>query len=644
VKNTEERIPLRAGPWSLLYENGDLRNLRLAGRLAVLRVYAAVRDEDWGTVPAALRVHEREIRSDGFCIRYEAEHRQGSIHFVWQGLLTGDANGVITFSLDGEAKTTFRRNRIGFCLLHPAACAGDHCTIKHTEGTVSETRLPECIAPEQPVPPFAEMRGLTQEIGDGWQVGFQFAGDTFEMEDQRNWTDASYKTFCTPLHLPHPVTVAAGTRIQQQVTIRAERCREDAPRLVSIFPTADPSVPVMLTRVGESLPLPAWGLGVPYHRAALTEEQRELLRPLRLSHLRAELRLTEQESGWEEMLFRAATDARSLDIPLEITLLLPSEDESIRRDILHRLRTRLDAWRPAVVRWLALPGRENLRTPPPYPALLADARACLADYAPGAPFAAGTSHDFIFANRFRPPAATGDALTFALNPQTHAFDDASLIETLSTQATVVRSARCIAAGRPIVVSPVTLRPRGNPYAAEPVPWTPPPADPRQRTLFGAAWTLGSLKYLAESGAASLTYYETTGPGGVLDERGVFPLYFVLALIGEFAGGSIVPGRSSDPLAAEVLFLTQGKRRRTLVANLSDTVQTVTVGGQDAWTRIRHLDEAGSPTICREPSALLADGGETIGAENGTLSLSLSPYAVAVLDAVPTGTGTEARRT
>ena len=35
------------------------------------------------------------------------------------------------------------------------------------------------------------------------------------MEDQRNWTDASFKTYSTPLSEPIPVTVKAGTRISQ---------------------------------------------------------------------------------------------------------------------------------------------------------------------------------------------------------------------------------------------------------------------------------------------------------------------------------------------------------------------------------------------------------------------------------------------
>ena len=44
-------------------------------------------------------------------------------------------------------------------------------------------------------------------------------GDTFEMEDQRNWTDASYKTYVRPLALPWPYTLAKGTVIEQAVRL-----------------------------------------------------------------------------------------------------------------------------------------------------------------------------------------------------------------------------------------------------------------------------------------------------------------------------------------------------------------------------------------------------------------------------------------
>ncbi len=45
----EQRV-LRAGPLTMLYENGDLRYIRLGEHEIVRRLYVAVRDRNWGTV------------------------------------------------------------------------------------------------------------------------------------------------------------------------------------------------------------------------------------------------------------------------------------------------------------------------------------------------------------------------------------------------------------------------------------------------------------------------------------------------------------------------------------------------------------------------------------------------------------------
>lgn len=109
--------------------------------------------------------------------------------------------------------------------------------------------------------------------------------------------------------------------------------------------------------------------------------------------------------------------------------------------------------------------------------------------------------------------AVDSMLTFAITPQVHAFDNASRVETLATQAAAVASTRRLAGERPVIVSPVTLKPRHNPYATGPVPPVPPGAlppqvDPRQMSLFAAGWTVGSLKYLAQG---------DVGVGGVSGE-------------------------------------------------------------------------------------------------------------------------------
>jgi hypothetical protein len=36
------------------------------------------------------------------------------------------------------------------------------------------------------------------------RVTCRMEGDTYETEDQRNWTDASYKTYVRPLPCPGP--------------------------------------------------------------------------------------------------------------------------------------------------------------------------------------------------------------------------------------------------------------------------------------------------------------------------------------------------------------------------------------------------------------------------------------------------------
>ena len=43
-------------------------------------------------------------------------------------------------------------------------------------------------------------------------------GDAFEMEDQRNWIDASYKTYVRPLALPWPYTIATGRAVQRSAS------------------------------------------------------------------------------------------------------------------------------------------------------------------------------------------------------------------------------------------------------------------------------------------------------------------------------------------------------------------------------------------------------------------------------------------
>src|SRR5690606_370583 len=106
-------------------------------------------------------------------------------------------------------------------------------------------------------------------------------------------------------------------------------------------------------------------------------------------------------------------------------------------------------------------------------------------------------------------------------PQVHAFDVLSLVENMTAQTATVASTRAICGDKPLVISPITLRPRINPDAtgpaAPPAPGElPDTVDVRQPTAFAAVWTLGSLSNLAQANVAALTYFETTGWRGVME--------------------------------------------------------------------------------------------------------------------------------
>lgn len=629
-----ERAELRAGPLSLVFEEGDLRCVRLQGREILRRVYVAIRDRNWGTIPPRLSNLQKEIAADSFRITYDVENKQGEIDFSWKGTITGEAEGTITFRMDGQARSTSLRNRIGFCVLHPLReCAGQPCVVEQVDGAVIEGAFPRYIAADQA---FLNMRAVSHEVVPGVWAEVRFAGDTFEMEDQRNWTDASYKTYCTPLSLPFPAEVKAGTTISQSVTLRLKgRVPEGREEL----PTSEVRLAVS---AGPAVPLPRLGLAVASHGQPPASKELARLKALNLSHLRVDL--NPFQSGYLATLRSAASEARALGVPLEVALTLSDN----AADELTGVVAALQELKPEVGSWLIYSPREKSATEK----WLKLARRYLSSYDSRAKIGAGTNAYFAELNRDRPPVELVDLVCYSLNPQVHAVDNASLIENLEGQAASVESAHQFAGGLPLAVSTITLKPRFNPDATgsepEPAPGElPSQVDPRQMSLFGAGWTLGSLKRLGESGAYSLTYYETTGWRGVMEtENGsplpakflslaglVFPLYHVLADVGEFAGGSVIPSTSSTALKVEGLVLSRDRHTRILLANLSPEPQSVRVTGANLArsVRVRFLDEANAEQAMLSPEQFRAEMGEGAQTSQDELELRLRPFGIARID-------------
>lgn len=624
------RLTLRAGPLTLEFEPdlAFLRYIRL-GREEVLRgLYCAVRERDWNTVLPQVSNLQVEQGEGSFRLAFDVACTQGEIDFRWRGTVTGDAAGTLVYRMEGEALTTFHTARIGFCVLHPdRECAGKPCLVEHTDGTREHGAFPDAISPHQP---FFDIRALSHEVGPGVTAEVRMEGDTWEMEDQRNWTDSSYKTYSRPLALPWPYEVAAGTRIEQSVTLTLSGLPTGEP---SASRTADDEVELTIgdTAVGV---IPKIGLALG-SGPALSPSEIARLKALHLSHVRVDLHLS--DPGYPEALEAAFALAWRLDAGVEAAVFIPENAEPELRRLATLGRRRIPG--PKELTWLVFPERGLATTEREIDLAL----RCLGYGRLGG----GTNVFFTELNRGRPPADRLQVVCYSVNPQCHAVDDASVVETLRAQATTVESARRLYPGKEIHVSPVTLKARFNPHNPIPIDDSgddpPPSVDTRQRSLFGASWTLGSLKYLAEAGAASVTLYEATGWRGVMERESgpllpekfpsrpgeLFPLYHVLRGIAGYQGLDVHTTTSSHPFQVDALTVQQDEETFVWVANFTAEPRRVRICGlaPGAVARYWTLDEACLSASPRSPDALHEEGATPLQIPTEGVTLELPRFAV-----------------
>lgn len=636
----QELRMLRAGPLSVALDGIDLRYVRAGTTEVVRRIYAGVRDRNWNTIPGVVSDLSVDDRGDSFEIRFDVQHLSHDIDFAWEGAIAGDSQGQIVLSLEGVAGRDLLYNRIGFCVLHPfRETVGRSYRARTPDGDVTGA-FPVLVGPQRfengvYLPLFPSFDRLEIDLAGGGTAEFGFDGDLWETEDQRNWTDASFKSYCTPVGLRFPHELKTDDRINQRVTVSVSGLpggSEAPPR----------SAPIL--RVGEPTAkrLPRLGIAAPSDGVSPSDREIEFLRALGLDHVRAEARIAEPK--WEAA-FEAALELRSrLGWDLELAVFLRPEHEPE----LERLASRLAG--VPIARVLVL--YAGAQTATPLETTPADLVQLVRRHLDGVAVAGGTDLNFCEFNRTRPDAEAMGGIFYPIHPQVHAFDDISLTETLEAEADTVETALTFAHGRPVIVSPITLKRRFNAVATaeEPEPAEgelPDPVDHRQSSLFGAVWTNGSVKYLSDGGAASLTYFEATGWRGVVEREvgsplperffsrpgEVFPLYHVLGDLGELKGGALVECAVSDPLAAVGLAVRHEDGLTLLASNLTPAPQTLRIEGLKGSARMRRLN---GETAARAGASPEAFRGEYDSLDDpGTLELL--PFETVRIDAsVPAG--------
>jgi hypothetical protein len=485
-----DQRPLRAGPLSLVLEGGEPRYVRCHGTEVLRRVYGAVRDASWNTLPGDLS-DLTIVEGDGrFAVSCSSTHRRDDVDFHWRASIEGASPSpdvaLLTMAFDGEARSAFATNRIGLCvLLPPDTWRGRTVHVTTVHGTELDAVVPVHVAVEQPVASWHDLRSLGATLPPGLDVRLAFEGEVFEMEDQRNWIDASFKIYGTPLSRPRPVTIHAGARVRQRVTLEV-KVRHGS-RTVATRQTGPTTRLRVTPHAGSGPPIPPTlgiGLGQVESRDADVRTA-FVLRALRPDHVRLvfgpDARQARATLGrYARALARAATL-----VPLELVLDIPG-GASDQRELCQAIR---DAWPAGVncARVLSL----TAGLPTTTGAALTAAQTLVSDAGwVGSPVLTGSRQDLYELHLTPPPA--GGGLFWGMNPQVHACDATSLSE---TPAAAAAQAEAMAARHPSimrVVSPITLERRGQ------------PSPTLRRHPLSAAWLCAVLSHLLTADLASMT--------------------------------------------------------------------------------------------------------------------------------------------
>jgi D-apionolactonase len=500
---SQETSPLRlsAGRLTVIFEpeNGFVRYVRIGDHELVRSIYAVVRDHQWTTIPWRVRNLHTVVESDSFELNFDVDCEDGAVRYAWHGRVSGSPEGQVVFSFEGVAQSSFSKNRIGICVLHPIAeCAGKPCLLEHTDGRVEPTSFPKDISPAQPL---MDVRSITHEVANGVRCGVRFEGEVFETEDQRNFGDMSFKTYSTPQDLPKPVQVNMGDRVNHRVTVTLLN-----PEKKTLLPVTQGRPPQISISTSPITSKPALGLQLRRDFHPANEREVARLRALKLAHVRADLMLT--VSDWQAHLRAAIDQANAIGTPLHLAFHLGENAENELTNLVGEVQ----ALRAKVSLWIVYRSGEGF----PRSSTIQLARNKLSVVG-ATVIAAAASPFYAEFNRNRPAPDAAILPCVPVTPQIHLTDRNTMIENIAASTELIDTAATILP-RQIVLSPITLK-RSEPKASKMQSGDslPPTVDPRQSSLFAAGWTLGHIAQISTSPHLhSATYFETTGWRGIME--------------------------------------------------------------------------------------------------------------------------------
>jgi D-apionolactonase len=536
------------------------------GREILRRIFVTVRDHRWAEVGPTQ--WESFLDQAQGTATLKARHVGVHVAFEWEAnLRVSPDSRDLRFALIGRALRDMELCRLGLVILHPIDMMVGSRLAATSPGINQTLTVPDLISPQPIVnglpgamtEPFSELLIEREDFG---ALRLRFEGDLFELEDQRNWGDASFKTYCTPLRLGFPRSVKAGTSISQSVEVRFEpACRrhtsdstehasasasQSPSARVGRFPTIGRQWPRPSKRVAFNPAEPAWRH---FSFEIFTQGDVALLQPL-------------LESVSTKVEIGIGTD---LTPTAEILESLSEHGERVARVILYGPNSSPPST-TSVELW-----RRNLPS---------------TDATHDIPVLAGTRGYFVEFNRARSLDVPASGIAFPLTATVHADDAATIADNVTAIGALAETARNLTGLSQIVVAPLALY---FPTSTTGRNFPPDLVQP---------WLAATLIHAARARVASITLADDVLEAINLNEPRT--LQFISSLL-ECAWREVIPLESpgSANLHAAAFRREEQPPDRILAANLGS--QSAAISADEFGLRIESTTDAatGAPLAAND---------------------------------------------
>ena len=584
--------------FSVLRDNLFLRNIKY-NNIEILKLISfLVRDKNWNNYSPEI-IKTSSYNKDQQ-LHFEFDLKYGDVEQLEVKLLLSIGSNSVKLIANGKFLTDFWTNRIGFNLLLPLdGVVNQQVIVSKSDQTTETLKYPLIIQPDQPMVKF---NNLSYEMFDSIALNIRFDGIHFEMEDQRNWGDASYKIYSGSLLDPFPYKENKNSAFHQEIEITV---REKNNSLETIS-----NQNIIPLNIQEEYAMPKIGIKVDNETNGI-----DIVNVDFVYHLVDFERNTESKPNFNNLpIYLVALidhTKKVKDIVKDIKDYILSNKISVDK-ILICPKIYLNSFQPAG-EWPSVPKLGDYYK---------EAKIQL----PDVHIFSGMVTNFTELNRKKPDGKF-DGINFSFTPIVHDASDYGVLDTPNSLKYILHSVNNFSKDTPIHIGPMTLGMHFNPYGEklaaniDQVRLEMTDFDPRHDSLIGLNWTIAVFAETLSKNTKFITIASLKGVHGILTESNQKrPLFYLYEVLLYFKNAKIYKIEKMNSISG-VKLLKEKKMYYLLTNNSSN--QTSYILENETLLQESYLNKNNFDQVSKSQFSFL-------NFADSTKSLSFEPYEIKLI--------------